>query len=157
MRKFTILLAVSALAVTCGWMTANMSSAATNEPDNSWTSNISGTSAAALPTPTPDTNPELDFTIVNKTGYAIKKLYIGVASQKDWADDDEVLKGRKFADGASYEITFHPKTAAKKWDIMVEWADGSPNEEWLNLNLTKIEKITLKYNKAKDETTAEIQ
>ena len=80
-----------------------------------------------------------------------------MASQKDWADDDEVLKGRKFADGASYEITFHPKAAAKKWDIMVEWADGSPNEEWLNLNLTKIEKITLKYNKAKDETTAEIQ
>ena len=157
MRKLIILLAVSALGVTCGWLTANMSSAATNEPDNGWTLNISGTSAAAFPTPTPASNPDLDFTIVNKTGYPIKKLYIGVSSQKDWADVDEVLKGRKFADGASYEITFHPKATSKKWDIMVEWADGSPSEEWLNLNLTKIEKITLKYNKAKDETTAEIQ
>jgi len=107
--------------------------------------------------PTPESNPDLDFTLVNKTGYAIKKVYIGVASSKDWADDDEVLKGRKFPDGASFDIKFHPKAMAKKWDIMVEWADGSANDEWLNLNLTKIEKITLKYNKAKDETTAEIQ
>ncbi len=157
MRKLIFLLAVSVVGVTCVWLTANISSAAADKPDTSWTSNIWDTSAAALPTPTPDSNPELDFTIVNKTGYPIKKLYIGVASSKDWADDDEVLKGRKFADGASYDIKFQPKAMAKKWDIMVEWADGSANDEWLNLNLTKIEKITLKYNKAKDETTAEIQ
>ena len=80
MRKLIFLLAVLALGITCGWLTANISSAATNKTDNSWTSNISGTSAAALPTPTPDSNPELDFTLVNKTGYAIKKVYIGVAS-----------------------------------------------------------------------------
>ena len=157
MRKLIFLLAVSALGVTCASLAANISSAEANKPDTSWTSNISSTAAAALPMPTPESNPDLDFTLVNKTGYAIKKVYIGVASSKDWADDDEVLKGRKFADGASFDIKFHPKATAKKWDIMVEWADGSPNDEWLNLNLTKIEKITLKYNKAKDETTAEIQ
>ena len=157
MRKLIFLLAVSALGITCGWLATNISSAAANKSDTSWTSNIFSTSAAALPMPTPESNPDLDFTLVNKTGYAIKKVYIGTASSKDWADDDEVLKGRKFPDGASFDIKFHPKATAKKWDIMVEWADGSANDEWLNLNLTKIEKITLKYNKAKDETTAEIQ
>ena len=46
---------------------------------------------------------------------------------------------------------------APKWDIMVEWADGSPSEEWLDLDLTKIEKITLHYDKANDKTTADIE
>ena len=38
-------------------------------------------------------NPELDFTIVNKTGSDIKALSIG-ASGVDWTKEDEVLKGR---------------------------------------------------------------
>ncbi|HWP53905.1 MAG TPA: hypothetical protein VN476_07190, partial [Pyrinomonadaceae bacterium] len=42
----------------------------------------------------PAQNPELDFTIVNKTGYDIKALYIGASGTGDWTKDDEVLKGR---------------------------------------------------------------
>ena len=110
---------------------------------------------------TPETftaqNPELDFTIVNKTGYDIKALYIGASGTGDWTKDDEVLKGRAFKNGASYDIKFSPRTKAQKWDIMVTWADGDGSEEWLNLKLTEIEKVTLIYDKAKDQTKAIIE
>ena len=110
---------------------------------------------------TPETsaaqNPELDFTIVNKTGYDIKALYIGASGTGDWTKDDEVLKGRAFKNGASYDIKFSPKAKAEKWDIMVDWADGSGKEEWLNLKLTEIEKVTLIYDKEKDVTKAIIE
>ncbi len=102
-------------------------------------------------------NPELDFTIVNKTGYDIKALYIGATGTGDWTKDDEVLKGRAFKNGTSYDIKFSPRAKAEKWDIMVDWADGSGKEEWLNLKLTEIEKVTLIYDKEKDATKAIIE
>ena len=110
---------------------------------------------------TPETftaqNPELDFTIVNKTGYDIKALYIGASGTGDWTKDDEVLKGKPFANGKAYDIKFSPRAKAEKWDIMVTWADGSGSEEWLNLKLTEIEKVTLVYDKEKDQTKAIIE
>jgi hypothetical protein len=102
-------------------------------------------------------NPDLDFTIVNKTGYDIKALSIGASGTGEWTKEDEVLKGKPFKNGASYDIKFHPKATAAKWDIMVTWADGSGSEEWLNLKLTEIEKVTLIYDKEKDVTKAIIE
>ena len=102
-------------------------------------------------------NPELDFTIVNKTGYDIKALYIGATGTGDWTKDDEVLKGKAFANSASYDIKFSPRAKAQKWDIMVTWSDGSGSEEWLGLKLTEIEKVTLIYDKEKDVTKAIIE
>jgi len=102
-------------------------------------------------------NPELDFTIVNKTGYDIKALYIGATGTGDWTKDDEVLKGKAFKNGGSYDIKFSPRAKAAKWDIMVTWADGDGSEEWLGLKLTEIEKVTLIYDKEKDVTKAIIE
>jgi len=118
-----------------------------------------GSSAKINRTPAPvvTQNPELDFTIVNKTGYDIKGLYIGARGTGDWAKEDEVLKGRNFADGKALDIEFQPKAKATKWDIMVKWADDSGSVEWLNLKLTEITKVTLVYDKAKDKTSAIIE
>jgi hypothetical protein len=123
---------------------------------------VTSSSSARLSNPvTPviaDTqNPELDFTLVNKTGYAIRALYIGATGTGDWVKEDEVLKGRPFPDGKSYDIKFSPRNKAEKWDIMVTWADGDGSEEWLGLKLTEIEKVTLVYDKEKDQTKAIIE
>jgi hypothetical protein len=99
----------------------------------------------------------LDFTLVNKTGYDISALYIGPSSNKDWTDDMEILHGKNFPDGATLEITFHPKAKAEKWDIMVEWADDYENDEWLGLKLTEINKVTLTYNRKANETRAIVE
>jgi hypothetical protein len=134
---------------------ANTSS---NSSSNSSASNSASNSSAQSNTKTGSaSNEDLDFTLVNKTGYAIKKVYVGQASTADWDENEEILKGRSFPDGATMEVKFHPKATAPIWDLKVDWADGSPSDEWLKLDLTKIEKLTLKYDRAKDVTTAEIE
>jgi hypothetical protein len=114
-------------------------------------------SNSSTPVVTSLQNAALDFTIVNKTGYDIKALYIGASGTGDWTKEDEVLKGRTFKDGESYDIEFNPRAKAEKWDIMVTWADDSGSEEWLNLKLTEITKVTLIYDKANDTTRAIIE
>lgn len=101
-------------------------------------------------------NDELDFTIVNQTGYSIKLLYIGPSNNPEWTDDMEILKGRVFKTGTQMPIRFSPKTKAKKWDIMVKWTDGSKSAQWIGLDLTTIEKLTILYNADTDETTYRI-
>jgi hypothetical protein len=165
MNKLFLVLALSALGVSCGGTAVNVATNTANKPanaasnpnSNSTASNTAGNAASTPASSNSASNAELDFTLVNKTGYAIKQVFVGPASSKEWAAEDEILKGRTFGDGATMDITFHPKATAKKWDLKVEWADGSPAEEWLNLDLTQIEKLTLKYDKAKDVTSAEIE
>jgi hypothetical protein len=118
----------------------------------------SGTTAStASPMVNAAQNAALDFNLVNKTGYSIKALYIGASGTGDWTKEDEVLKGRTFANGQSLDIEFNPRAKAEKWDIMVTWADGSGSEEWLNLKLTEITKVTLVYDKDADKTSAIIE
>jgi len=100
-------------------------------------------------------NEDLDFTLVNGTGYDIKVVMVGPTGDKNWTKDDELdLKGKEFKDKDSVDIKFHAKEKAEHWDLRVEWADGDTPVEWLNLDLTQIEKITLKYDKASGKTTA---
>lgn len=168
MRKILVLitLAFAGISLNCGGGAAN-----TAKPANAANTAANANKPASTPTPAASpaasntdkdksetsSNEELDFTLVNKTGYAIKAVLVGPTSTKEWSDDMEILKGRTFGDGATLDIKFHPKATAAKWDIKVEWSDGSGSEEWLDLNLTKIEKVTLKYNKETDKTTAVIE
>ena len=158
----TLVLALG-LMFGCGGGAANANKTNANAPAN----NANANKPASTPAPANNTssssnpdkmgNADLDFTLVNKTGFGIKQVFISPTATKDWSDDDEILKGRSFGDGATMEIKFHPKATAENWDIKVEWADGSPSDEWDKLNLTKIDKVTLKYDKASDKTTAEIE
>ena len=116
-----------------------------------------GTSAAtASPAVNAAQNKQLDFTIVNQTGYSIKALYIGPSNNPEWTEDMEVLHGRVFRSGTQIPIRFSPKAQSKKWDIMVEWSDGSGRVQWLGLDLTTIEKLTLLYDADNDKTSVRI-
>jgi hypothetical protein len=99
----------------------------------------------------------LDFTLVNNTGYHIKALYIGPSASKEWTEDMEILHGSTFGNGKALDITFSPRARAQRWDIMVEWADDYENTQWNNLKLTEISKVTLTYNRETDETHANIE
>ncbi|HEX8139781.1 MAG TPA: hypothetical protein VF544_19630 [Pyrinomonadaceae bacterium] len=94
-------------------------------------------------------NEALDFSLVNETGYSIKRVYIGPSNNPEWTDDMEVLRGRTFKSGAALDITFSPKARSAKWDLRVEWAapyEKDPPVNWYGLDLTEIEKLTLLYN-----------
>lgn len=95
----------------------------------------------------------LDFKLVNKTGYTIKKIYIGPTSSEDWGDN--LLKGG-LEDGGSCEITFNPKASAKRWDIKVIYEDKD-TAQWLDLKLTEISTVTLHWDADSQKSTATIE
>jgi hypothetical protein len=91
---------------------------------------------------------DLDFTLVNKTGYDIKEVYVGPTTSEDWGDNllKDVLK-----DGEGLELKFHEKATAEKWDIKVVYTDGE-TAWWKGYKLTEIHKINLFWSKDKGST-----
>ena len=165
--KLKLILTLGVIALTVGFIgcggAANTSVNVNAKPANA--ANTSSATPASSPASSNSnadksstaSNEDLDFTLINKTGYDIKSVSVGPTGEKDWTPEDEVLKGRNFPNGASLDIKFHPKEKAAKWDLKIEWADGDPSVEWLAFNLTKIGKLTLKYDKASGKTTAEME
>jgi len=102
-------------------------------------------------------NDALDFDLVNNTGYDLKKVLINPTSTDGWDEDDDILKGTVLSNGDMVHITFPPKQAAEHWDMKVVYAIDGSSHEWLNLNLTKIAKITLHYNADTNTTKADIE
>ena len=86
---------------------------------------------------------DLNFKLLNATGYDIKEIYISPSGQKDWGPNvlKEVLK-----DGQLLELTFSAKTTSEKWDLKAVYIDGK-TATWDAVKLTGIEKITLHWNK----------
>ena len=91
---------------------------------------------------------DLDFTLVNKTGYDIKEVYVGPTTVEEWGDNilKDVLK-----DGQGLELKFHEKATAEKWDIKVIYTDGE-TAWWKGYKLTEINKINLFWSKDKGST-----
>jgi len=96
----------------------------------------------------------LDFELVNGTGWAIKEIYISPATVNEWHEN---LISQPMADGDSYEITFTQDADVAKWDMKIVWVDEGEDVIWKNLDLSKISKLTLHYDSDKDETTAEVE
>ncbi len=123
--------------------TTTNTTSTTNAPANTNTaaSNTSSTTAAAQ-----------DFTLVNKTGVEIDKVYITPHDSDDWEDD--ILGRDTLPDGETVDIKFSRKETAKMWDLRVEDKQGNAIE-WDNLNLLEINKVTLYYKGGK--ATAETE
>ena len=96
----------------------------------------------------------LDFELVNGTGYAIKEIYISPASVADWQQN---ILSESMDDGESAEITFNPEADAALWDMKIVWVDPGEDVVWQGLDLTKISKLTLRYNAENNETSAEAE
>jgi hypothetical protein len=99
-------------------------------------------------------NDKLDFTLVNKTGYGIKGVYVSPTASTDWGDN---LISKPLENGDSLAITFSEKAKAEKWDIRIEWVDEGDAVVWKGYKLPEITKITLHYDRKTDETTAETE
>jgi hypothetical protein len=106
---------------------------------------------ATLPVQTSHAASELDFSIVNKTGYGIKELYVAPSASTDWNDN---LLEEPLENNEEVAITFSPDADAAKWDIMIVWVDGGDKVYWKGLKLAEIAKVTLKYDRASGQTTA---
>jgi hypothetical protein len=98
------------------------------------------------------TSTKLDFTLVNKTGYGLSKVYVAPSDQESWGDD--ILEGKPLKDGESIDIEFDRTETAANWDLMVNWVGYDEPVYWRKFNLSKINKITLHYNEKTEKTTA---
>jgi hypothetical protein len=83
---------------------------------------------------------EQDFTVVNKTGVEIHKLFVSPHRSDDWGDD--ILGKDTLPDGESLNITFSRHATAAHWDLRIEDSEGH-SIEWESLDLTTISKVTL--------------
>jgi hypothetical protein len=87
---------------------------------------------------------EQDFTIVNKTGVKIAKLYISPSSLEKWGKD--VLPVASLAVGNECDVLVSRSEEAEFWDLMVMGPDGT-SIKWPGLRLNDFSKITLAIEK----------
>lgn len=92
-----------------------------------------------------------DFTILNKTGYALKHIYVSESDNNKW--DEDVLGRDVLEDGESFELAFAKAESTCNWDMKVIYDDGE-SAVWQKLNLCQISKLTLRWNKNTGVTTA---
>ncbi|MGD0640992.1 MAG: hypothetical protein ABSC22_09625 [Roseiarcus sp.] len=93
-----------------------------------------------------------DFTLVNKTGYEIKEVYVSPSKSTDWEED--ILGEGVLDDRGSRDVHFHRSTKTCHWDLKVVYTVDSSNAVWNDIDLCTVEKITIHYDKAADTTSA---
>jgi hypothetical protein len=108
--------------------------------------------ALAFAAPAGAQDAKQDFMLMNKTGYELKALYVSPSKSDDWEDD--VLGQDTLSDGQAVNVHFSPKTKTCKWDLKVTYSDDDSNAVWHDIDLCKVEKITIKYNRKSDQTSA---
>ena len=128
-------------------------SSSTNTNTNTAASRPAQSPAAAAPAGTPAASSAAqDFTLVNKTGVEIDKVFISPHDSDDWEED--ILGRDTLPSGESVDIKFHRSETAAQWDLRIEDKQGNAIE-WENLNLLQISKATLHYENGK--ATAEVE
>ena len=93
-----------------------------------------------------------DFTLVNKTGYELNAVYVSPGHADDWGDD--VLGRDTLDDGNFAEIKFHRAAKTCEWDLKVTYTVDGSSAVWHDIDLCTVSKITIRYNKNTDKTTA---
>ncbi len=138
--------------VVCATFVAGACSKAENTNTNSNTANKNSATASPSPSARPSANPQADattgegkqdFTVHNKTGVIINKLFVAPSDTDDWQED--ILGKDTLPNGESLEIVFSPKEKAAKWDLKIEDSEGN-SIEWHDLNLMEISEVTLHYD-----------
>src|SRR5215469_13534186 len=98
---------------------------------------------------------ERNVTVINGTGYGIKFLGFNNPGDNDWSDNE---LGGTLANGGNIYVKFNTADKGCKWNFKIEWADpGYPGVVWHDVDLCTIEKLTLKYDRSSDKTTAEVE
>ena len=94
---------------------------------------------------------ERNVTVVNGTGYGIKFLGFNNPGDSDWSDNE---LSSVLTDGNSVYVKFNTEDEGCKWNIRVDWADaGYPGVLWRNVDLCKVDVLTLRYDRNTDTTS----
>ena len=97
---------------------------------------------------------QLDFTLVNRTGYTISEVYVSPLSSDDWEED--IMGADQLEDGDRVEIQFTQGAKGCKWDLMVTY-DDEEEAKWQGFDLCETSVIELHYDRNKGTTWAEYE
>lgn len=90
-----------------------------------------------------------DFTMINRSGYQIDRIYIGPSSSPNWGND---LLGRNvLRNGQTFNVTFPNRSPECLWDIKLVYNDGDQSE-LRQANLCRISRITLFWDNQRNNT-----
>jgi hypothetical protein len=93
-----------------------------------------------------------DFMLVNRTGYELQEVYVSPTKADEWEED--VLGQDTLEDGARVTIRFKRSTTTCRWDLKVVYTVDDSTAVWRNINLCAVERVTIRYNRNTDTTTA---
>lgn len=97
---------------------------------------------------------DADFTLLNRTGYTLREVYISPTHKNSWGDD---RMGKSYLDnGKSRLFRFSDKSSCKQ-DLKVVFDDDDSEVIWEEFDLCEINKITLKYNRKSREVSADTE
>lgn len=97
---------------------------------------------------------EADFTLVNRTGYAIAEVYVSPANKNSWGRD---RLGRSILDNGRSKLFTFSDSANCVQDIMVVFDDDGSKVVWEDFDLCALNKITLRYNRKTDVVSADVE
>jgi len=93
-----------------------------------------------------------NFTLINKTGYELKELYVGPTASEDWGPD--IMGDNVIGNGQSVNVRFSPRAKTCQWDLKVVYSVDNTSAVWKNINLCDVDRITIFYDKDRDATRA---
>jgi hypothetical protein len=99
-------------------------------------------------------NDKLDFSLVNKTGYGIKEVYVAPHSSDSWSSN---LSSNPLENGEALNVSFDASEDTANWDIKIVWVDQGAPVIWMNCKLANISKFILHYNRDTDVTSADTE
>jgi hypothetical protein len=108
--------------------------------------------AAAVLMPSVASAGDQDFSLINKTGYEIREVYVSPHNASDWEED--VLGEDSLDDNTSVKIHFSRDTDTCTWDLKVVYTDDGSSAEWGNFDLCTISEVSIYYNEKTDKTWA---
>ena len=94
---------------------------------------------------------DADFTLVNKTGYSIREVYISPAKRNNWGRD---RLGDGLLDNDKSRFFRFRDAATCRNDMKVVFEDGKTEVVWPNVDLCEVDKLTLRYNSRTGEVAA---
>ncbi|HRK38688.1 MAG TPA: hypothetical protein PK347_09880 [Burkholderiaceae bacterium] len=97
---------------------------------------------------------DADFTLVNRTGYAIAEVYVSPANKNSWGRD---RLGRNILDNGRAKLFTFSDSANCMQDIMVVFDDDGSKVVWEDFDLCALNKITLRYNRKTDVVSADVE
>lgn len=93
----------------------------------------------------------LDFTLENRTGYTLTEVYMSPAKKDNWGR--QLLKA-PLKDGGNLKLAAPATAKVQAYDLKAVYKDGSGSPVWYDLKPSTFNRLTLKWDKAKNKTVA---